>query len=366
MLEFIKTFFLNNWLSIIVGVICLFLGAAVAVLFYRSKRKPKEESKKRSLFSKIAIFVVFFIMTIFALFSFFGYDRGFAISNGIVYILGLMIFLLISDSIETFSIGNLITLNKKVKDKEKEVEKLSVENNELRTQIVSIAAASITNTNNSNNQMNVNFGEALRGVSVESAIEGDREEAYTNHEAEEPATPPKNAENQNGFSGYERSFFVRMVEKRIIEKFALKNDIDTQLIQMGVKFSEQFTYGDPIMESKTVFSAYLKRPLDELFIETIHLSASVIMNFRLYYMISMVVHYAQINNKSAKLVLLIPNYPNEWAEKLFPYRNPQRDLERLQNTFQPAIKNGFLEIKVMEFNETECQEIESKIKTESK
>ncbi len=361
MLEFIKGFFSGNWFSIIVGIVCLLLGASVTVLFYRSKRRLEEESKKRSLFSKMAIFVVFFIMTIFALFSFFGHNRGFAISDGIIYILGLMIFLLISDSIETFSIGNLITLSKKVKDKEKEVEKLSVENNELRTQIVTIAAASITN--NSNNQMNVNFGEALRGVSVESAIEGDREEVYTNHEAEEISTLPKNAENV--LSGYERSRFVRIVEKRIIEKFAIKNDIAPQLIQMGVKFSEQFTYGDPIMESKTVFAAYLKRPLDELFIETIHLSASAMMNFRLYYIISMVVHYAQINNKSAKLVLLIPNYPNKWAEKLLPHRNPQRDLERLQNTFQPAIKNGFLEIKVMEFNETECHEIESKIRNEN-
>ena len=356
---FIKAFFLDNWLSIIIGVVCLLLGSLVTVLVYRSKRKLDDEGKKRSLFSKIAIFILFFIMTVFALVSFFGHRNGFIISNGIVYILGLMIFLLISDSIETFSIGNLITLSKKVKAKEKEVEKLSTENTQLRTQIVSIATASITNNNH--NQVIVDLSRALKGVNVETAVEGDRDEEENSQDTG-INTAPTVDQNQTYFSGYYRSQFARIIEKRIVEKFAIKNEIDIQSIQMNVKFSEQFTYGNPIMESKLVYDAYLKRPLEELFIEFIHLSASITTNYRLYYMISMVVHYAQINNKSAKLILLIPNYPIEWAEKILPHRNQQRDLERLQNTFQPAIKNGFLEIKVMDFSETECQEVEAEIK----
>jgi len=87
MMGFIKAFFLDNWLSIIIGVVCLLFGSLVTVLVYRSKRKLDDEGKKRSLFSKIAIFILFFIMTVFALVSFFGHRNGFIISNGIVYIL---------------------------------------------------------------------------------------------------------------------------------------------------------------------------------------------------------------------------------------------------------------------------------------
>lgn len=359
MLELIKTFYVNNCRSIIVGVICLLLGAILTALVCSSKAKVENKNQKRSFFSKIAIFVLFFIMTIFVLVSFFGHSNGFMISNEIVYILGLMIFLLISDSIETFSIGNLITLSKKVKTKEKEIEKLSIENTQLRTQVVSIATASITNTNH--NQVILDLNKALKGVDVEGAVEGDRDEEEIIQDTV-INTAPTADQNHTYSSGYYRSLFAHAIEKRIVEKFAIKNEIDINAIQMRVKFSEQFTYGNPIMESKLVYDAYLKRPLEELFIEFAHLSASIATNYRLYYMISMVVNYAQINNRSAKLILLIPNYPLEWAEKILPHRNQQRDLERLQNTFQPAIKNGFLEIKVMNFSETECQEIESEIK----
>lgn len=120
------------------------------------------------------------------------------------------------------------------------------------------------------------------------------------------------------------------------------------------------------MESKLIYDAYLKRPLDELFIETVSSTPSPSINYRLYYMISMVVQYAQINNKSAKFILLVPQYPTMWAERILPHRKQEKDLERLQNTFQPAIKNGFLEVKIIEISDEDCQEVETQITQNNK
>lgn len=364
MFGIIQEFFNNNWKIILISIGSLLIGCCFTILAHhinKLKSTPENQTKKRNLFSKIAIAVLFFMMATLVLFSFFGSSYNFSISNGIVYVFCLMFLLLVSDSIETFSIGNIITLRKKIEEREKEVKKLSTENSELRTQIVSIASASITNTNH--NQVIVDLSRALKGVNIESATTDDNIEDNSSHEIEE-ATPPY--VDSNSWSGIKRSKFMRLVEKRTIHKFALKNDIDPNLIQSNVKFSEQFTYGNPIMESKLIYAAYLKRPLEELFIETTNFSASILLNYRMYYMISMIVHYAEINNKSAKLILLIPKYPEEWAEKVLPHNNQLRSLERLQNTFQPAIKNGFLEIKVMDFSAEECVSIEKEIDNNSK
>ena len=360
LLSFLK----SNWTTVIVAALCLMIGSVITFFVMRSTRNEAlNQDKNRSRFSKIAIIVLFSIMTLFALFSFFGNKYGYSISTGIVYIFALMIFLLISDSVETFSLGNLLTLSKKVKEKEKEVDKLSSENNQLRTQIVSIATASISNNNH--NQVIIDLSKALKGVNIESAVEGDREKIEINQEAADNNEALSHSEKRY-FSGYNRNLFVRITEKKAIEKFAVINGIDFSSIQTNAKFSEQFTYGNPIMEDRLVYDAYLKRPLDELFIESVHLTASIVMNYRLYYMISMVVQYAQINNKSAKMILLVPNYPEKWAERVLPNRNQQKDLERLKTIFQPAIRNGFLEIKEINFSAQECLEIEKEICSKNK
>lgn len=220
-MNFIQSFFQNNWLNILIAVICFAIGSCLTALFYRKKQPWKvlsNDTKKRSLFSKIAIPIVFLTMTIFTMFSFFGHNSGFAISNGIVYVLCLMIFLLISDSIETFSIGNILTLKKRVSDKEKEVEKLSNENQQLVSQIISIATASITNNNH--NQVIIGLGKALKGVNIESAVEGDQDEDFNNQEIEEGISPDIDP-NQKYIPFYHRSMFTRIINKKMIEKFSI-------------------------------------------------------------------------------------------------------------------------------------------------
>lgn len=353
------------WLNFLIGILGIITGVifVLSIIKTDSKAINMDIKKERSIFSKIAISIIFFIMLLFSITSFFAGSSRLTISNGIIYILGLMIFLIISDSIETFSIGNLITLKKEVENKKEEVKKLTSENSELRTQIVSIMSASITNQNR--NQVFFGIGETwLKNARVEQTTSDDtNDDEQIEIETTEDDTSNSNHSSTH-MTAYSRRRFLGKIEENIINKFIVKNEIEPSSVQQSVKISEHFTYSDPIMESKLIFDAYIKRPLDELFIEAIMGTPHINLIYRLYYMISAIIQYAQINNKAARLVLLVPIFPNEWMSKITPPRNQMRDIERLENTFQPAIKNGFLEIKRIEFSEDECKEIEHSIQQE--
>ena len=45
-------------------------------------------------------------------------------------------------------------------------------------------------------------------------------------------------------------------------------------------------------------------------------------------MISIIIQYEQVNNISAKLILLIPIFPENVILKIYPHRNQTREMER--------------------------------------
>ncbi len=267
--------------------------------------------------------------------------------------------MLISDSVETFSIGSILTLKKEVKSKKEEVEKLTNDNRELRTQIISIMATSITNQNR--NQVFLDLGEEwMKNAKVEEVIKDDSEGSGSAECSDE--NPSESMGTVSHQTLEQRMRFRRYIEKDIIKKFADKNDIASNMVQYDVKFSLQFSGGDPIMEQVETFDAYIKRPFEELFVEAINGSSSKSTYYRIYYIISLVVRYAQVNNKAAKLILLMPKYTDDWVARFYGesrVRSLERDIQRLQMVFQPALKNGFLEIKYIDYSEKECAEIES-------
>ena len=333
--------------------VLLLFGTTVAIFIFlirdrifkfKISQDKNDYDKKKSMFFKLSTLALLILMSVLVCFDFFRGDPRYVISSEIVYIFGLIILLLLSDSVESLSIGNIITMKKEVKQKREEVKKLSTENSELRTQIVSIMNASISNQNR--NQIILGIGERwLKDAKIEKANEEELTE-------ENDATKDTIMDNKNDHVAEERIRFnkfefLKRIEQLSIEKFAEKQGIVSNSIQHDVKFAERFSSGDPIMEQKIIFDGYIKRPLDELFVETICNFRSGQICYRLYYMISAIIQYAQINNKAAKLIILIPGLSEKWITKLLPYMNLQREIERIETIFKPAIKNGFLEIKVI-------------------
>lgn len=347
--------------------VLLLFGTTVAIFIFlirdrifkfKISQDKNDYDKKKSMFFKLSTLALLILMSVLVCFDFFRGDPRYVISSEIVYIFGLIILLLLSDSVESLSFGNIITMKKEVKQKREEVKKLSTENSELRTQIVSIMNASISNQNR--NQIILGIGERwLKDAKIEKANEEELTE-------ENDATKDTIMDNKNDHVAEERIRFnkfefLKRIEQLSIEKFAEKQGIVYNSIQHDVKFAERFSSGDPIMEQKIIFDGYIKRPLDELFVETICNFRSGQICYRLYYMISAIIQYAQINNKAAKLIILIPGLSEKWITKLLPYMNLQREIERIETIFKPAIKNGFLEIKVIEIDDDECDMLEKNI-----
>src|SRR5699024_5128019 len=114
---------------------------------------------------------------------------------------------------------------------------------------------------------------------------------------------------------------------------------------------------DPIMEKNIIFDAYVKTMESEVFIEVKVNYDVYIWIYNLYYLISKVYHYVKANNVNAKLILVLPNLPDSYSNS-----KSETGLQRLYNTFAPAIKNGLLEIKVFDVNEEELEIIRNQIK----
>lgn len=360
LLNFIKQY----WLEFLVSFVGIILGVVVIVLTKRliNHIKSKSSQERKTIhFPKVAMWVLFVIMATIVLVSFFVGDPKFSISAGIICVLGLMVFVIFSDSIEDFSIANFITLKKEVKTKTEEVGRLSSENTELRTQLTTIVSASIHNQNLNN--VVLGFGDSfLKYARVEQVQE---EDATNSPSTDAPPDAELNNSSNNEASerpsfGFLRSQFFRFTEPLLLNKYAAAKEVPLEQIQNHVRFANYLDTKDPIMEHRAIFDAYIKRPLEEVFIECTSLTANVNAYYRWYYMISLILQYAKTNKKSAKLVLLTPRLPLSIQSQFFNGalpRNLERDIERVKDNFQPAIQNGFLEIVEIDFTEEECQAI---------
>lgn len=355
-------YIIENWVSLL---LCIFFGIVIGVLSNKIIHKSTQEDnisdeKGKGLTKKISISIIYIIMMIFMLVSFFIGDKQFSISTGIIYTLVLMMVLVFYDSVESFSLGNLVTLKKEIKKKNDEVKQLSKDNSELRSQILSVVTASISNQN----KIVLGFGDSwLKNAKLESASQDEKYEEETNIDNQQTNDGDNYSKNDT-FHGWERSKFARAIDEKSVKKYAESLKLNEFELYNKVKFADEISDKDPIMEPSIVFDAYLKRPLEELFINVISSMPNINIFYRIYYMISIVVQYAQANNISAKVILLVPIFPDVTLSKMYPHRNQIREIERLKNKFKPAVKNGFLEIMEINFSEEECNNIIKGIKTE--
>jgi len=88
--------------------------------------------------------------------------------------------------------------------------------------------------------------------------------------------------------------------------------------------------------------------------------------FRLYYMASMVSEYARLNNRNAKLVVLLPEYPplcGAISDLFAQTPNTNDAKQKLEETFSPAISSKFIEVQTFPIDVDECNKIYSTITT---
>lgn len=155
------------------------------------------------------------------------------------------------------------------------------------------------------------------------------------------------------------------IEDYAIEKFVSKNNISTSDLQKEVKLSAKFINSDPIMIRNVIFDAYAKRPLGDIFIESALPSPRLVTDERMYYMLAKVQQYALASRTEAKLMLIIPQLPQKTVDNesyhIYGNRAPERIIRLLKERFEPAIRNGLLEIALIEITEDELSKLNSEV-----
>lgn len=325
-----------------IGLFFILMGLCIEPACDRSNESNNEGWQKR--INRWIAIVLSFLMIAMAAISFVKGTPQFSISDGVIYLFVLVIVLLVWDSIESFSLGNLVTLKLKIKEKEKENENLTSENNNLRNQILSVI------NHNQSVTVQVNAGESK----VESAIKDDSKHEMDDVEYGLIDTIIE-VDTHKDSESIEKKVLPCLVEQRALSKFAQINCFSQDMLQRDVKFSQKFIDSEPLMVRDVIFDGYAKRSLDELFIEVMFQQ-----NWRTavdvaYFRLSQINRYAQENKVNAKMVIVIPTLSAEGLITLFgrATKKPDRLKAYLRQIYEPAIKRGLLEVVEIEISDEE-------------
>ena len=310
-----------------------------------------KQGKKLTLFLTIILFIIMIGM---AIISFVYGKHKYIISKGVILIFVIVAILLVFDSIDSLNIGNLLSLKTKVKEKDKEIDKLNNENNQLRSQIITIM-----NTNL--NSQNIYFGNPKDYV-IEAA---DKSQTEVDEEKElMPSTT--NVKDEQLVNSHKRRLLISKIEKLLLYRFQKSNSIGEINLLQDIKITNIGVASDPIIDRDIVYDAYMKRSLDEIFIEVFSGSySSLLFDYKLYFMISRVLYYSQSNKVKAKMILIIPRYSEKFInDYYYPGRYSQHNKfsERLKEIYAPAIKNDLLEIVEINITDDDIEQLENELK----
>ncbi len=306
--------------------------------------------KKNNWFVRILIIaLVVFVVTIITV-SFFRGTPSLIITPEIICLILILVILSLAEIFDSFSISNIISLKKENAKTLGELKSQKEENRELRTQLLNVVSATISNKN-----INV-FGmdsKGLREILVEEAQPDDIEEKRESEEQIIDNAPKETAT----ISPRSRTNFFRGIERFALDKFIRQNDIPSTSIHKEIKFSDEFVGVDPIMNRNIVFDAYYKTINEEFFIEVTMPYSVYHQIYTLYHTLSKIYFYTTAKQHKAKLIVIIPILPESTRRQLQYHGANQAIIEHLENAFKPAINKGLLEFLKLEITEDETQKL---------
>lgn len=313
--------------------------------------------KKNWFVRVLVILLILFIASIIVISYFFSINK-FIITGQIICLICILVVLALAEIFDNFSIGNIITLNRQYKNKEKELERSEKENRELRLQLTNVF--SNINANHNTNIFGSSSESLSRLLSVEKA-EPEEVEKKIEEEVKEH-TPEKHDENevQTKMDFISRRRVFQGIENLLLARYFEKNNIKQEQICTQIKFSEGFVDTDPIMERNVIFDAYYKEPWDEEVFVEMCMSNSLPMLDRFYLLLSKVYHYRTVKKLQAKLVLIIPAISEKNVVDL-SLRGLGANKERFFKYFAPAIKNNLLKIVELEVSDADIEKIKKEI-----
>lgn len=312
--------------------------------------------KKVNIFSRVLVIVIIIFIAILLVLSFFWGESKFSLTVESIVLILLLVVLALAEVFDDFNIGNLISIKKEKVEKENELKEIKSENRVLRTQLINVVSNSITNRN-----MNI-FGFSKDSLMQIAGIEQAESSAVEEKKEEDFASTNKNFVDR---SKIWRALLPK-IEKLALDRFCTQFKISPLSIVREVKFSNEFVGFDPIMDKNIIFDAYYKTVQEELFIEVKIMFSLISINiFSIYYLISRVYYYRKANQSHARVILIIPRFPESyWKKQSYPRTG--RTIDKLQETFAPAIKNNILEIVSIEITQEDLDAMNKEIEIEEK
>lgn len=294
--------------------------------------------------------------------SFFLSDDKYEITSGTIILFLIIVVLALSESFNSLSIGKILSLSKEVQNKEAEKKEAKQESDMLRHELLKIVSnIQQSQVNNTFNTPPEYWGKAL-GVVPSDEKNSDSEE---NKQAE---VSEKTRENSIGINDEKTQRSKRLKELSIhfkktkaigLHKYLSKfSPLENDLLR-DVEFSSGFNAIDPIMDIKSTFDGYINTGTSEIFVIAIHdNNPSSNFNYYLYMMLSRINFYKKAKKADCKLVLVVVS-SSDFNESLYSIGRVTFTLER----FQPAIRNGLLEIKKINITNEDIVDYENYKKT---
>lgn len=320
-----------------------------------------EKAQKTNWFVRILIMIFSTLLAWMVYASFTKSASPFSLNAGTITLIGIITIVILSESFNNLSVGQLISLSRKAEKIEEENEKLEKENSSLSLQIVQMAQI-VTNFKqtqiNSNTPTYIFTQAQAQNLGV---VQAPQDEKISESAAEESVgTKDVAAEEPRRLNSYIRSKIYRKIEELSLNKYREIYKLPILDFQKDVKFSEAFEKIDPIMERGIIFDGYLLTPSKEYFFEVRVGNISNPMFWdRIYIMLAKILFYRQAKNIQAELTLINVEIPEETADK--HYYSP----ERFFQTFQPAIANNLLKIETIKFSKDEYEEIVKSVSAEN-
>lgn len=290
-------------------------------------------NNKKNWFVRILVILLCCGIGVLIYFSFTKSTQKYVITSGIAVLVAILVVLVLAEIFDSFSVGNLISLNKKYNETKTDLENSKKENESLRNQLNA-------QFNFLASQKNVNYNILGHGFEKILGVEKAQEETIKEE---------KEQEKQRNFQDYvKQRQRIKNFENYACGQIINEYKITDSKIYREVQFKEPMLWSDPIMDKNMIIDAYFTSNDCEYFVEfknTTSLYGFYI--YQIYYILSKIHFYQSATKKKAKLLLVFPKYTGD-SEKNKTFDS---DLQRLKLIFMPAITNELLEIIIMEVNE---------------
>ncbi len=288
------------------------------------------ENKNINWFSRILIIVLGLFIGSMIFYNFYIKEIG-NITNGLIFLICLLIIVLLSEIFDDLSFGKLLSLKKNITEKKEEIKDLKVEKQNLLNVI-------LTNLNfqSQSQSMGISSSDLKDIIKVIKADPEKVKEADKEKEEElEKITKERSSRKTVDFRKLESIGFERFIKENDFEKFILNEQI-----QVGSK--------DPISAFNPVFDGYLNTDNSEIFIEVKLQRAGLMFRETIYQRLMNIYFYRKLKKSNAYLQLILIEMPEDEANHRI--RNME---EKIKKDFLPAYETGLLKIEYYKLNKDE-------------